>query len=290
MLPIKHRQASAFTLIELLVVIAIIAILAAILFPVFAQAREKARQTSCLSNTKQVGLAFTQYVQDYDETFLPFGWGGNDQAAAAANIKQPFWTDVIYPYTKSYGIYACPDNAAEKNYGVRGYNYPGYPTLASPGYVSSYSLNESIFNVDDAVVVNGLVIPTPLANISSTAEVALLGEGRYAMSWHSCQKLNGATQYTAYWDQANGGWGYGDLSGSEDDPTKARSIPHHSGGTNFAYVDGHSKYVKLTLGGNDGSASGGVGGLYTGYYVGAKLSDRTFPTAAACDSNVQSYQ
>jgi len=67
----RTRSRSGFTLIELLVVIAIIAILAAILFPVFAQAREKARQASCESNEKQIGLAITQYVQDYDETYMP---------------------------------------------------------------------------------------------------------------------------------------------------------------------------------------------------------------------------
>ena len=71
MISVPHRRNSAFTLIELLVVIAIIAILAAILFPVFAQAREKARQTSCLSNVKQISLAMVMYAQDYDETFCP---------------------------------------------------------------------------------------------------------------------------------------------------------------------------------------------------------------------------
>src|SRR5918911_1001893 len=78
-----YGRASGFTLIELLVVIAIIAILAAILFPVFAQAREKARMVACLSNTKQIGLAVMQYVQDYDETYPTNSWEG-------APVSTPF--------------------------------------------------------------------------------------------------------------------------------------------------------------------------------------------------------
>jgi len=92
---------SGFTLIELLVVIAIIAILAAILFPVFAQAREKARQTTCLSNTKQIGLACNMYIQDYDETF-PFSWSA-----------QGPWFKLLDPYVKSAGIQVGSNNGWE---------------------------------------------------------------------------------------------------------------------------------------------------------------------------------
>ncbi len=95
-----------FTLIELLVVIAIIAILAAILFPVFAQAREKARQISCLSNQKQLGLAYMQYIQDYDETFeFSSRWGDPGSG----------WAGRVYPYVKSAAVYICPDDNKTRN-------------------------------------------------------------------------------------------------------------------------------------------------------------------------------
>lgn len=107
------RRKAGFTLIELLVVIAIIAILAAILFPVFAQAREKARQASCLSNMKQIGIGYAMYIQDYDETLIatlisnptinpPGGW-----------ILAPY-DEQIQPYVKNYDVFACPSDSVPR--------------------------------------------------------------------------------------------------------------------------------------------------------------------------------
>ena len=106
------RVSSAFTLIELLVVIAIIAILAAILFPVFAQARESARSTACLSNGKQLGTAVAMYSQDYDESVIP--WETSPDAAGKANQVTNCWTNLIQPYVKSTQILFCPSFSAQR--------------------------------------------------------------------------------------------------------------------------------------------------------------------------------
>ncbi len=98
-----------FTLIELLVVIAIIAILASILFPVFARAREQARKAACASNLKQIGLAFLMYAQDYDEALPPFSQGTGPQGCLGyAGADGPRWADMIFPYVKNSHVFDCP--------------------------------------------------------------------------------------------------------------------------------------------------------------------------------------
>src|SRR5579859_1170301 len=99
---VLERTRKGFTLIELPIFIAIIAILAAILFPVFAQAREKARQTSCLSNSKQLGLGIAMYVQDYDERMPGLEW--------AWQSAQFTWPQMVQPYIKNWNLFRCPSD------------------------------------------------------------------------------------------------------------------------------------------------------------------------------------
>ncbi|MDR3709021.1 MAG: DUF1559 domain-containing protein [Capsulimonadaceae bacterium] len=104
----RPEENLGFTLIELLVVIAIIAILAAILFPVFAQAREKARQAQCISNLKQIGIALLQYTQDNDETLVP-AYANRGGTGVGNGTWSENWCSLIYPYTKTVKVYFCPD-------------------------------------------------------------------------------------------------------------------------------------------------------------------------------------
>ncbi len=135
------QRKNGFTLIELLVVIAIIAILAAILFPVFAQAREKARAISCLSNIKQITLAGMMYAQDYDETlnspaFKSPGCGATKSQYSDLWWGQRWvtWPEMLIPYVKSTALYTCPDRSSTPYFGysinVNSSNddYPGAPT------------------------------------------------------------------------------------------------------------------------------------------------------------------
>ncbi len=126
---------SGFTLIELLVVIAIIALLAAILFPVFARARENARKSSCANNLKQIGLGLLQYTQDYDETTPP-AWTAVGGAGYPGSWR---WMDCIYPYVKSTQLYTCPSASGGSAPYV--YRNPATQTAGTGGPFGTYGYN-----------------------------------------------------------------------------------------------------------------------------------------------------
>jgi prepilin-type N-terminal cleavage/methylation domain-containing protein/prepilin-type processing-associated H-X9-DG protein len=150
------QRQRAFTLIELLVVIAIIAILAAILFPVFAQARAKARQASCTSNTKQHALGFMMYVQDYDETFPYWSWYNSYGPGGVVNPNhlESIWFNSIYPYIKNTDIYKCP--STNDNSTLRQNNVWGWTTDVTLSGINSalwdktvsYGMSESLESGD----------------------------------------------------------------------------------------------------------------------------------------------
>jgi len=203
-----------FTLIELLVVIAIIAILAAILFPVFATAREKARQTTCASNEKQLGLAFIEYTQDYDEVppFTP-------------------WAGAIYPYVKSTGVYACPDDQTVVS--------------ASCCYLNSYAFNSSM-SYNTCGTWGGA--PEPVTKFTSPSMTVVLLEVNGA-------QINNLTPTKENYSPTT----EGDVLWQSIKPytiaTGPLGMPHiqagsyysttgiHSQGANYLLADGHVKWV-----------------------------------------------
>jgi prepilin-type N-terminal cleavage/methylation domain-containing protein/prepilin-type processing-associated H-X9-DG protein len=209
------RRSHAFTLIELLVVIAIIAILAAILFPVFAQAREKARQASCMSNLKQSATATLMYVQDYDEAF-PL----SIYLANSPNLCTFTFYQAITPYQKNADIMRCPSNPQALNM-ERAWQVHGLPPLcASTANLRflSYQFNYSIFEEGEG---NMLFSPgsrqpaTRLAEIEFPAETAMVYDGNLLTATG-----NGCNLF--------------------DSPVDAR----HANMVNANWVDGHAKVVK----------------------------------------------
>ncbi|MCS6829120.1 MAG: prepilin-type N-terminal cleavage/methylation domain-containing protein [Armatimonadota bacterium] len=238
----------AFTLIELLVVIAIIAILAAILFPVFAQAREKARMTACLSNTKQMGTALNMYVQDYDETFIWSPWpGGPGGAPWCSNPNQPtlIWTAALMPYIKNKQIFKCPSIGASTTVSACGWcqqygqvagecsyyraNYAEADGRA-PDYCITYGFNE--------YVIGRQCSASSLASLNEPARTAVFADSIAQMwgSWWGLDVGGGERVWCVADFTAPQGWLWGrpvhHVTGPREKPI---------GSINFVYADGHAK-------------------------------------------------
>lgn len=275
-----HKQ-RGFTLIELLVVIAIIAILAAILFPVFAQAREAARKTTCVSNSKQMGTAISMYKTDYDDTF-PMAYYYNNDNNSGNGYSQ--WSGLIQPYTKSWGMFICP---SDKIKGLAPTDFVGdnLGFGVPPGQTAqnavqdfqaprlSYTANAAVMprkrrTADPANVVSDSAVDAPADTIlvaEMTDIPACINDTSSAsgVAYKSHRSTNAVTL-------AGGGTFTGETEApgtplAAISPAAARSalttcqtasangLPHiaytapdrHAGGSVYVYCDGHAKWSKL---------------------------------------------
>lgn len=248
MLSAKTPDKKGFTLIELLVVIAIIAILAAILFPVFARARENARRASCQSNLKQIALGVFMYNQDYDEK-LPLV-NGDPNSLTSGN---PYgWADAMQPYLKSTQIFQCP---SESNGPVANGTLPGY---------SDYWMNSLASGIADA-------------QLDAPSVTVLLGDGGYdAAGTTPGTNVNSSARYFSSGGIPSGSSCGGTPLVSATLATLPNGGAHrHLTGSNIAFADGHVKWEKGVSDSSDSSAA-----IYWACY-GTSNGNPTFGTGAS---------
>jgi prepilin-type N-terminal cleavage/methylation domain-containing protein/prepilin-type processing-associated H-X9-DG protein len=250
---------SAFTLIELLVVIAIIAILAAILFPVFAQAREKARQTSCLSNMRQLGTAMNMYAQDYDGMLMQTSW---ELGSFKAKVH---WSWMVQPYVKNFQIFVCPSDTTPVkplNRLCGAGDTVGVTLCDAQAPLFSYINNYNAIPAHDWLPVNEAAFEKP-------ASLIVLGERRNNLN-DPARTLIGQWKGTSPFIATSNTHGTGNMSGqicpgdsyrfatlddvlkgllpsnSNDNPEIVRvKFDRHSDGSNYSFYDGHAKWFRL---------------------------------------------
>ena len=203
----RARYKTGFTLIELLVVIAIIGILASILFPVFARVRENARRASCISNLKQVGLAFLQYTQDYDERLPSVG------KSAAANLGAEGWTLTVEPYFKSRQLLQCPSELRKPNYATDPYNGTSYYT----DYYYNTNLSYNPTGVKESDGTTNLIMGIPVVKVRYPANTVIAGDGQ-----------GGPANY-----------------GGRVELLDGNPAPRHLEGNTYNFCDGHAKWFPV---------------------------------------------
>lgn len=242
-----------FTLIELLVVIAIIAILAAILFPVFGRAREAARATACKSNLKQIGSAMMMYGQDYDETLFPYRTRAANpytgQPGVSANASgRTFFNQLLQPYIKNDGVWKCPSKPGawvnvDPTNGAQGETEPAF---SSYGGQNSYAANTLFCFPAD--------LGLSMAAFTYPADTAVLMDGSYYGASFLGQTAVTTSTYPKYWKNLGNSYLFRYAGGAASEPSDAEADKlakaRHSEQINCLFADGHVKaigYEKLKV-------------------------------------------